>query len=164
MLCVPVSSLCVMLCVPVSSLCVMLCVPVSSLCLYSVCYALCSSLFTLFNGFDEASPQRLPVYCSMVKFAGRASLMTWIPATLKQVIHRYCPSTTVILPRYYALCILRVYRPNILAGIHVPQILGALVPVIRGVHSLTPFPSAAGYKHPSAVINTAQCPYRRRKH
>lgn len=48
-----------------------------------VCY--CFRLNNLFNGFNDRSAQRLPVYMSMIKFAGFSDLMTHIPASLKQV-------------------------------------------------------------------------------
>lgn len=44
-----------------------------------------SRLFSLFNGFNDKSKQRLPVYSAMVKFAGHVNLMSWIPADVKQV-------------------------------------------------------------------------------
>ena len=43
------------------------------------------SLYSLFNGFNDKSALRLPVYSSMVKYAGHVNLMNWVPADLKQV-------------------------------------------------------------------------------
>lgn len=53
---------------------------------YSTCtYALHFSLSNLFNGFNEGSALRLPVYTSMARFAGQTNLLHLVPADFKQV-------------------------------------------------------------------------------